>query len=210
MSPAESDWLADLSVDDLYERISDVVMNKCPVAIIHTDSSDKSALVLSISTAESGWPRSIVGALKDGSLCCRRPQCCSRGHKLRCEHCKLVANRVTDIEAELDSQDPMAVSAVSEELSAIAAELHGLHLQLSGSQAAVSQPTPTAPSNLPVSRVKIPPDLHSPVMADRVAGKLGGSHANPRAACILLAAGVWYCCMQAVYYRGANHVSRRT
>ena len=120
----------------------------------------------------------------------------------------MVAKRVTDIEAELDSLDTMAVSVVSEELSAIAGELHGLHLQLDGSQATVSRPTRTAPSNLPVSRVKIPPDLHSPVMADRAAGKLGGSHVNPRLACILLATRVWYCCMQAVYYHGANHVSR--
>ena len=71
LSQAEYDWLADLSDDDLYERINDVVI-KCHVAIIHTNSNDKSALVLTISIAESGWPRSIVGALKDGSLCRER------------------------------------------------------------------------------------------------------------------------------------------
>lgn len=132
LSQAESDWLAGLSLDDMYECISDVVMNKCRVAVIHANSSDKSSLVLSISTAESGWPRSIVGALKDGSLGCRHAKCCCRGHKLRCEHCKLVASRVTDVEAELASQDTKSVSVVSQELLAVAAELHGLHLQLSG------------------------------------------------------------------------------
>ncbi len=122
LSQAESDWLADLTADDLYERISDVTMDKCPVAIIYSSSSDKAGLVLSVSTAESGWPRSTVRASADGTLCCRSSKCCSKGHKLRCEHCKLVAARLSDIEAELDRQDVMAVSAQTEELSAVAAE----------------------------------------------------------------------------------------
>lgn len=164
MSQAESDWLADLTADDLYERISDVTMDNCPVAIVYSNSSDKAGLVLSVTSAESGWPRYTVGASVDGTLCCRSSKCCSRGHKLRCEHCKLVAARLSDIEAELDRQDVMAVSAQTEELSAVAAELYGLHLQLSGSQQAASRPATASVSKLPISRVKLPPDMYSAVI----------------------------------------------
>ena len=128
----------------------------------------------SVCEQEPGWPRSIVGATTSGALLCRNARCCSSGHKHRCVHCKLVADAIGNVEAELQEQDIMTVSASTEELSAVAAELEGLHLLPTSGQRAVHQPS-VAASNLPVSSAKIPLDLHSPVMAARAAGKLGES-----------------------------------
>lgn len=89
-------------------------------------------------------------------------------------HCRLVADSLGHVEAELQEQDIMPVSTVMEELSATAAELKGLHFLSSSSQRVSCQPSLSA-SNLPISSAKIPLDLHSPVMAAHAGGKLGES-----------------------------------
>ena len=75
-----------------------------------------------------------------GALLCRNDRSCSKGHKHKCAHCNTVADAIGLVEAELQEQDIMSVSAVTEELSATAAELQGLHLMANGSQRASFQP----------------------------------------------------------------------
>ena len=174
LSADETDWLAALCDDDFYERISDVHLDRCPISVIRSSIMDTSSLALSVCEQDIGWPRSVVGATTNGALLCRNARCCSKGHKHKCAHCKLVADFIGHIEAELQEQDIMSVSAITEELSAVAAELQGLHLLSSSSQRLPRQPSLSA-SNLPVSSAKIPLDFHSPVMAARAAGKLGKS-----------------------------------
>ena len=120
---------------------------------------DSTSLVLSVCERMAG---SIVGATMTGAFLCRSDRCCSNGHKHKCAHCRIVADAVGLVEAELQEQDIMSVSAVAELLSAIAADLQGLHLMANGSQRASCQ-TSISSSKLPISSIKVPLELHSPV-----------------------------------------------
>ena len=141
LSVEEAGWLAALSDHDFYQRISDVELDRCPVAVIRSNVMDSTSLVLSVCERENGWPRSIVGATMTGALLCRNNRCCSKGHKHKCAHCKSVADAISLVEAELQEQDIMSVSAVTEELSATAPESQGLHLMANDSQTASCQPS---------------------------------------------------------------------
>ena len=116
-------------------------LDRCPVAVIHSNVMDSTSLMLSVCERKNGWPCSIVGATMTGALLCRSNRCCSKGHKHKCAHCKTVADAISLVEAELQEQDIMSVSAVTEELSAIAAQLQGLHLMANDSQTASCQPS---------------------------------------------------------------------
>ena len=156
-------------------------LDRCPIAVIRSSVVDTSSLAMSVCEEDIGWPGSIIGATTSGALQCRSLRCCSRGHKHKCVHCRLVADALGHVEAELQEQDIMSVSAVTQELSAIAAELQGLHLLSSSSQRVSCQPSLSA-SNLPISSAKIPLGLPSPVMAARASGKLGESGTCEQAA----------------------------
>ena len=173
--PEETDWVADLSAADLHERISDVALDSCPVAIIYSNRHNAAGLALSVALSEAGHPRCIVGAESDGTLCCRNAKCRSKGHRYSCAHCKMVADQLRDNAAQLDDEDMITPSTAVEEMTALSAELQGLHLKLHGRQVVASQTATAvkADSKLPISRAKIPHNLHSSVMVDRASGKLG-------------------------------------
>ena len=54
--PEETDWVADLSAADLHDRISDVALEGCPVAVIYSNRSNAAGLALSVSLAAAGHP----------------------------------------------------------------------------------------------------------------------------------------------------------
>ena len=137
---------------------------------------------------ENGWLH--CWCYHDRSFLCRNDRCCSKGlgHKHKCAHCNTVADAIGLVEAELQEQDIMSVSAVAELLSffIIAAELQGLHLMANGSQRASCQPSISS-SKLPISSIKVPLELHSPVMAACASSKLGESVGCLQAAGVCLA-----------------------
>lgn len=168
-------WLEPLSDTDLYDRVSDVKLTQSSMTIIRCDSHDVAGLALSVALHANGFPRCIVGADTDGTLCCRHSQCCSKNRKHSCEHCRLVADQLQRVESQLDNED--VTSADVEEATAMLAELQGLHLQLrSKAQSAFGSASASASlydTRLPISKGKIPADLKSTVMQERASGKLG-------------------------------------
>lgn len=83
LSVDETDWLpvAALCDDDFYERISEVHLDRCPIAVIRSSVMDTSSLAMSGCEEDVRWPCSIVGATTSGTLLCRNLRCCSKGHK---------------------------------------------------------------------------------------------------------------------------------
>lgn len=171
----ENIWLEPLSDTDLYDRVSEVKLTQSSMTIIRCDSHDVAGLALSVALHANGFPRCIVGADTDGTLCCRNSQCCSKNRKHSCEHCRLVADQLQRTESQLDNED--VTSADVEEATAMLAELQGLQLQLrSKAQSAFGSASASASlydTRLPISKGKIPADLKSTVMQERASGKLG-------------------------------------
>ena len=128
--PEEADWLAPLSDDVMYHHISEVVLEEPALNIIHADSSSPASLALSVCLTDTGYPRCIVGAGPDGSLCCQNYQCSSKKRQYSCAHCKHVVSQLGHLESELDDEN--VASAAVESNTAVLAELQGLQLHLRG------------------------------------------------------------------------------
>ena len=161
--PEEADWLAPLSDDGMYDRISEVVLEEPALNIIHADGSSPASLALSVCLTDTGYPRCIVGAGPDGSLCCQNGQCCSKKRQYSCAHCKHVVNQLAHIESEIDGED--VATATVENNTAVLAELQGLQLHLRGKisntslSAAAAAAAMISSSSLPVSFHYLVPHL---------------------------------------------------
>lgn len=157
------------------------MLDEHPVVVIRSGSTNISSLLLSVCTHKAGWPRSVVGSTKASVFCCYNPTCCSKGRRLKCEHCTTASDWLKGIQEQLDQEG--SVTEDLEVLADLAAELEGMHLQSQhvAVDALQEETTEQATGMLPVSRSKIAPDMSHEVIQQRMAGTLGmSSHTRQR------------------------------
>ena len=111
---------------ELYVHASDVTLDDNPVVLIHSGSLRAKDLLLSVSSNAAGWPRSVVGSMKDQGFSCLDPSCRSKGRRFKCEHCLTASQWLNNLQAQLTEE--AVGSTETDTLSDLAAEFEGMHL----------------------------------------------------------------------------------
>ena len=81
----------------LYAHANEVLLDEHPVVIIRSGRMKIRRLMLSVCSNQAGWPRSLVGSLKDSDFCCYDPSCCSKQRKFVAQdvvQCVIIAQQL--------------------------------------------------------------------------------------------------------------------